>query len=56
MRPLYDALFEMLGPENYARHIEKNTIEIGAFGIAQGIAHSTGSTGSTGDVCIAQGR
>ena len=28
LRPLYDALFEMLGPENYQRHMERGTIEI----------------------------
>ena len=28
LRPLYDALYEMLGPENCARMIEKMTIEI----------------------------
>ncbi|MBQ2738377.1 MAG: PhoH family protein, partial [Clostridia bacterium] len=28
LRPLYDALFEMLGPENYQKHLERNTIEI----------------------------
>ena len=28
LRPLYDALFEMLGPENYQRHRERGTIEI----------------------------
>ena len=26
LRPLYDALFEMLGPENYQRHMERGTI------------------------------
>ena len=28
LRPLYDALFEMIGPENYARQLEKQVIEI----------------------------
>lgn len=36
LRPLYDALFEMLGPENYARHIERNTIEIAPLAYMRG--------------------
>ena len=28
LRPLYDALYEMMGAENYQRHLEKNTIEV----------------------------
>jgi len=36
LRPLYDALFEMLGPENYARHLEKNTIEIAPLAYMRG--------------------
>ena len=28
LRPLYDALFEMLGPETYARNLEKGNIEV----------------------------
>ena len=36
LRPLYDALFEMLGPENYQRHLEKNTIEIAPLAYMRG--------------------
>lgn len=36
LRPLYDALFEMLGPENYARHIERGTIEIAPLAYMRG--------------------
>lgn len=36
LRPLYDALFEMLGPENYARHVERNTIEIAPLAYMRG--------------------
>ena len=38
LRPLYDALFEMLGPENYQRHMERGTIEIAP------LAHMRGRT------------
>ena len=36
LRPLYDALFEMMGPENYQRHIEKGTIEIAPLAYMRG--------------------
>lgn len=36
LRPLYDALFEMLGPENYARHVERGTIEIAPLAYMRG--------------------
>lgn len=36
LRPLYDALFEMLGAENYMRHIERNTIEIAPLAYMRG--------------------
>ena len=36
LRPLYDALFEMLGPENYARHMERGTIEIAPLAYMRG--------------------
>ena len=36
LRPLYDALFEMLGAENYMRHLEKNTIEIAPLAYMRG--------------------
>lgn len=36
LRPLYDALFEMLGAENYARHIERNSIEIAPLAYMRG--------------------
>jgi phosphate starvation-inducible PhoH-like protein len=36
LRPLYDALHEMLGAENYQRHIERNTIEIAPLAYMRG--------------------
>ncbi len=36
LRPLYDALYEMLGPENYARHLEKGSIEIAPLAYMRG--------------------
>ena len=36
LRPLYDALFEMLGAENYQRHMEKGTIEIAPLAYMRG--------------------
>ena len=36
LRPLYDALFEMLGADNYNRHLEKNTIEIAPLAYMRG--------------------
>ncbi len=36
LRPLYDALFEMLGAENYQRHIERGTIEIAPLAYMRG--------------------
>ena len=36
LRPLYDALFEMLGPENYQRHMERGTIEIAPLAYMRG--------------------
>ena len=36
LRPLYDALFEMLGPENYNRHIERGIIEIAPLAYMRG--------------------
>ena len=36
LRPLYDALFEMLGGENYQRHIERGTIEIAPLAYMRG--------------------
>ncbi len=36
LRPLYDALFEMLGAENYGRHLEKGTIEIAPLAYMRG--------------------
>ena len=36
LRPLYDALFEMLGAENYQRHAEKNVIEIAPLAYMRG--------------------
>jgi phosphate starvation-inducible PhoH-like protein len=36
LRPLYDALYEMLGAENYAKQVEKNTIEIAPLAYMRG--------------------
>ena len=36
LRPLYDALYEMLGADNYSRHLEKNTIEIAPLAYMRG--------------------
>ena len=36
LRPLYDALYEMLGSENYQKQIEKNTIEIAPLAYMRG--------------------
>lgn len=36
LRPLNDALFEMLGPENYARQVERNAIEIAPLAYMRG--------------------
>ena len=36
LRPLYDALFEMLGAENYQRHVERGTIEIAPLAYMRG--------------------
>ena len=36
LRPLYDALFEMLGAENFQRHLEKSTIEIAPLAYMRG--------------------
>ena len=32
LRPLYDALFDMLGPENYQKYLERGNIEVAPFG------------------------
>ncbi len=36
LRPLYDALYEMLGSEAYARHLERGTIEIAPLAYMRG--------------------
>ncbi len=36
LRPLYDALYEMLGAESYQKQIEKNTIEIAPLAYMRG--------------------
>ena len=36
LRPLYDALFELLGAENYQRHLERGTIEIAPLAYMRG--------------------
>ncbi len=36
LRPLYDALFEMLGHENYNKYVEKNQIEVAPLAYMRG--------------------
>ncbi len=36
LRPLYDALYEMLGAENYQKHMERGTIEIAPLAYMRG--------------------
>ena len=36
LRPLYDALFEMLGPEVFARNLERGTIEVAPLAYMRG--------------------
>lgn len=36
LRPLYDALFDMLGSESFAKHIEKGTIEVAPLAYMRG--------------------
>ena len=36
LRPLYDALYEMMGPETYQKHLEKQTIEIAPLAYMRG--------------------
>ena len=36
LRPLYDALYEMLGSDAYARHVERGTIEIAPLAYMRG--------------------
>ena len=36
LRPLYDALFELLGAENYQKHLERSTIEIAPLAYMRG--------------------
>ena len=36
LRPLYDALYEMLGVESYQRHLEKGTIEVAPLAYMRG--------------------
>ena len=36
LRPLYDSLFEMLGPENYQKYLEKGIIEIAPLAYMRG--------------------
>ena len=36
LRPLYDAMYEMMGAENYQRHLEKGTIEIAPLAYMRG--------------------
>lgn len=36
LRPLYDALFEMLGAENYAKHVERGNIEVAPLAYMRG--------------------
>ena len=36
LRPLYDAMYEMMGAENYQRHLEKGTVEIAPLAYMRG--------------------
>ena len=36
LRPLYDALFEMLGPDNFQKYMERGTIEIAPLAYMRG--------------------
>ncbi len=36
LRPLYDALFDMLGPETYAKYLEKGNIEVAPLAYMRG--------------------
>lgn len=36
LRPLYDALFDMMGPENYQRYMEKGSIEVAPLAYMRG--------------------
>ncbi len=36
LRPLYDALFDMLGPENYQRYLERGNIEVAPLAYMRG--------------------
>ena len=36
LRPLYDSLYEMMGSENYAKHLERGTIEIAPLAYMRG--------------------
>ncbi|MGI6497328.1 MAG: PhoH family protein [Oscillospiraceae bacterium] len=36
LRPLYDALFEMMGPENYAKYLERGNIEVAPLAYMRG--------------------
>ncbi|MBQ4324627.1 MAG: PhoH family protein [Clostridia bacterium] len=36
LRPLYDALYEMMGSENFSRHMERGTIEIAPLAYMRG--------------------
>ena len=36
LRPLYDAMFDMMGPENFQRNMEKGTIEVAPLAYMRG--------------------
>ena len=36
LRPLYDALFDMLGPENYQKYVERGNIEVAPLAYMRG--------------------
>ena len=36
LRPLYDALFDMLGPENYQKYLERGNIEVAPLAYMRG--------------------
>ena len=43
LRPLYDALFEMLGPETYQKYLERGNIEVAPWPICAGAPWTTPS-------------
>lgn len=47
LRPLYDALFEMLGADAYAKYLERGNIEVAPLAYMRGARSTTASSSST---------